>query len=134
TPAFQPTPNVMLALQNPAEDPSQDETESVSRVHIDNMAPTRGAATTTPQAQAQSAIDNQIYLQFGAFSGPENAQHMASKLNEQIGRIESRPAQVLTESHLYRVQIGPYPNRTAAVNAAVRIRQQTGAASTVATR
>ncbi|TCT11224.1 septal ring lytic transglycosylase RlpA family protein [Paralcaligenes ureilyticus] len=126
--ASEPTPNVMLALQSPsaAEDQTQEETEPATRAQDVDMAPTRGAATM--------AASNQIYLQFGAFSGPENARHMASKLNEQIGQIESRPAQVLTESHLYRVQIGPYPSRTAAVNAAVRIQQQTGAASTVAVR
>lgn len=126
--ASESTPNVMLALQSPsvAEDQTREETEPAPRPQNADITPTRGAATM--------AASNQIYLQFGAFSGPENARHMASKLNEQIGQIESRPAQVLTESHLYRVQIGPYPSRTAAVNAAVRIQQQTGAASTVAVR
>jgi rare lipoprotein A len=120
--ASEPTPNVMLALQGSSAAQTQEETEPAPRAQDADMAPTRDPAS------------NQIYLQFGAFSGPENARHMASKLNEQLGQIESRPAQVLTESHLYRVQIGPYPSRTAAVNAAVRIQQQTGAASTVAVR
>ncbi|TAL88530.1 MAG: septal ring lytic transglycosylase RlpA family protein [Candidimonas sp.] len=134
-PASEPTPNVMLALQNlpAAEDKPYENTEPAPRLQNDDTAPTRGATTTPPQTQRGSARGN-IYLQFGAFSGSKNAQHMASKLNQQIAQIESRPAQVLTESHLYRVQIGPYPSRTAAVNAAVRIQQQTGATSTVAVR
>jgi rare lipoprotein A len=146
----EPTPNVMAALQGTREDASSTPPDPISN----EAAP----ATPTPQfarapestpantprpallaysdnsAQAMNVGNNQIYLQFGAFSGSENAQHMAQKLNQKIGQIESRPVRVETDNNLFRVQIGPYPNRTAAVNAAVRIQQETGAQSTIAVR
>lgn len=76
----------------------------------------------------------QVYLQFGAFSGLANAESLAAQLNREISMVESRQAQVKPSSTLYRVQIGPYPSRTEAVNAAVRIQERTGAQATVATR
>lgn len=77
---------------------------------------------------------SEIFLQFGAFSGPSNAKSLARQLNRQIATVESRQAKVLASEELYRVQIGPYASRTEAVNAALRIQQQTGAQATVATR
>ncbi|RTZ43126.1 septal ring lytic transglycosylase RlpA family protein [Candidimonas sp. SYP-B2681] len=73
-----------------------------------------------------------VYLQFGAFSMAETAESLASKLNRQINLVESRVALVDNANNLYRVQIGPYPSRTAAVNAAVNIRQATGMQPTIA--
>lgn len=85
---------------------------------------------------AQTSMGNasQIYLQFGAFSVEQTAASLAQKLNGQIDQVESRPAQVDNANSLYRVQIGPYPSRTAAVNAALRIQQTTGIQPTVALR
>jgi len=87
-----------------------------------------------PQDEPTASSAEQIYLQFGAFSARQNAQHLASELNQQIGHIESRPAQIDPGAKLYRVRIGPYPSRAAAVNASLRIRQATGTASTIAVR
>lgn len=72
-----------------------------------------------------------VFLQFGAFSGQQNAQALATQLNRQIGQIEHRSAQVQTAGNLYKVQIGPYASRTEAVNAAVRIQEQTGKNPTI---
>lgn len=82
----------------------------------------------------ETADGDQVYLQFGAFSAVQNASHLVQTLNHKIGHLESRPAQVSPTGDLYRVQIGPYPSRTAAVNAAVRIQQETGVAPTIAVR
>lgn len=79
-------------------------------------------------------VSTGIYLQFGAFSGQENAEFLAQRLNDQIAMVESRRAQVFPSSDLYRVRIGPFANRTEAVNAAFRIQQHTGAQATLATR
>lgn len=75
-----------------------------------------------------------IYLQFGAFSAPQNASSLASRLNQQIRSIEVRSAEVEAVNTLYRVQIGPYPTRTEAVNAALRIQQHTGEKPSLAVR
>jgi len=75
-----------------------------------------------------------VFLQFGAFSGQDNADTLARQLNREISLVEHRPAQVQASENLYRVQVGPYASRTEAVNAALRIQQHTGARATVATR
>lgn len=80
------------------------------------------------------AAGAQIYLQFGAFSAPDTAYSLAQKINTQIEAVEHRNAHVKATDSLYRVQIGPYPSRTAAVNAALRIQDETGLQSSVAVR
>lgn len=85
-------------------------------------------------AQHDNEANQLLYLQFGAFSAVQSADQLASKLNAQIAQVESRNATVQAGSSLYRVRIGPYPSRTAAVNAAVRIQEATGMTSTMASR
>ena len=95
------------------------------------------SSTSDPSTPAPTLEDDggtAIFLQFGAFSGQGNAESLAGQLNRQIAMVESRRAHVTVSSDLYRVRIGPYPSRTEAVNAALRIQEQTGATATVATR
>lgn len=86
----------------------------------------------TPDALA--VLQQQIYLQFGAFGAMQAADGLAQRLNQQIGQLESRSAHVDASSDLYRVRVGPYPDRTSAINAAVRIQEATGLRATVAIR
>lgn len=79
-------------------------------------------------------VNNGIYLQFGAFGSAENAQALAQKLNTQIQGLDSRSVHVSPSGDLYRVQLGPYPDRTQAVNAAVRLYDAIGANPTIALR
>ncbi len=67
-----------------------------------------------------------FFLQYGAFGAAENASKLASRLNSDIDGIETREAEVVQSASLHRVRIGPYTNRTQAVNAALRIEQATG--------
>ncbi|NYT37571.1 SPOR domain-containing protein [Allopusillimonas soli] len=97
-------------------------------------------AATLPEADSQLALDGasdaagRIYLQFGAFSAADTASKLAHRLNDGIGAVETRSARVERSGALYRVRIGPYLSRTDAVNAALRIEQETGMGSTVALR
>lgn len=98
-----------------------------------------GHIPPSPADSAASVVHNesapgQIYLQFGAFSASRTADGLVQRLNQQIGDVESRPAQVSSANALYKVQIGPYPSRTAAVNAALRIQEATGMRPTFALR
>lgn len=95
---------------------------------------TETAVTPSPVPTSASAQTDQVFLQFGAFSESQNAQHLVQKLNQQIATIETRSAYVQNDQQLHRVQIGPYPNRTAAVNASLRIQQETGLQPTLALR
>lgn len=75
-----------------------------------------------------------IYLQFGAFGRYISADQLVNRLNSEIAHVEGRNAHIDTKGELHRVRIGPYPTRTAAVNAAVRIQEATGMQPTLAQR
>lgn len=113
------TPNALEALRYEAEDvPGTGEWSPM----------------TSASAADASPADPEIFLQFGAFSTSQTAVNLAGRLNQQIGRVESRQAHVEEGDGLHRVRIGPYPTRTAAVNAALRIQQETGMQPSVALR
>lgn len=124
------TPNALDALQH---DDGQVIATAPPALAPVPAAPSQAQAPATP-SDALAAPGGQVYLQFGAFSAQQTADSLAQKLNAQIGAVESRPAHVQASSNLYRVQIGPYPSRTAAVNAALRIQQETGQQPSMALR
>jgi rare lipoprotein A len=92
------------------------------------------APATQPENPAESPAAGSVYLQFGAFSGKHNAEGLAQKLNQQLGQADEGTIHVVPGGNLYRVQAGPFRNRTTAVNAAWRIKRKTGVASTITTR
>lgn len=117
------TPDALAALQH-GEQPT----------YINPVADASSAATP-PQPEPTTAQTGQIYLQFGAFSSVDAANNMAQRLNQQLGSSSQGLAQVQQAANqLYRVQIGPFPTRTAAVNAALSIQEQTGLQPAVALR
>jgi rare lipoprotein A len=97
-------------------------------------APSTVSSGSTRATRVPDSGAGGVYLQFGAFSGEENATRLAQTLNQHIGRVEARQASVQTADSLHKVQIGPYPSRTAAVNAAALIKQATGMNPTIAIR
>lgn len=96
------------------------------------MASTHAGATPAPTVTDEAAEG--IYLQFGAFGSYISADRLVNRLNSEIAHVESRNAYVKSGDDLHRVRIGPYPTRTAAVNAAVRIQEATGMQPTLAQR
>lgn len=121
------TPDALGALQ----DYPNDGPPSNNQFNNAQTNPTPPTQNVVYQPQNSS---KQIYLQFGAFGAEQSADSLVSRLNNDIQSIESRPAHVQANDSIYRVQIGPYPTRTDAVNAALRIQQQTGLGSTIAIR
>jgi rare lipoprotein A len=92
-------------------------------------------ATPGQDSNASSPIAaSGFYLQFGAFSTAENAQALAKKINAELASIDYKNAQVSPGNTLYRVQLGPYSNRTEAVNAALHFQEILGAQPTIALR
>ncbi len=134
--APQPVPDALEALALPSASPTrqapQDDPGSLPPA-ASTLARAEQLGPDTSGAQGRAATaTGQVYLQFGAFSAASTASKLAQKLNTQISSIETRPAQVLPSGKLYRVRIGPYPSRTEAVNAALRIEHETGMNSTMA--
>lgn len=119
-----PVPDALAILEDNTPSPPED------------TAPSSLVAGHSPGTMPMLEQDGStgIFLQFGAFSAQENAEILAQRLNDQITTVESRRAQVFPSTGLYRVRVGPFANRTEAVNAAFRIQQHTGAQATLATR
>lgn len=91
-------------------------------------------ATRTPAPTVTDTPTEGIYLQFGAFSSYISADQLVNRLNTEIALVESRNAHIDTRDQLHRVRIGPYPTRTAAVNASLRIQEATGMEPALAQR
>ena len=118
-------PDALIAMQlesetvQPAADPLDADTEAT------DLSADAGNSVPAPSG---------FYLQFGAFSNAENAQALAEKINAELASIDYQNAQVSPGKTLYRVQLGPYSNRTEAVNAALHFQEILGAQPTIASR
>lgn len=84
------------------------------------------APATAPAVQRPSASDGHIYLQVGAFSQPANAQSLVARINDQLSAEGAPPAQVEQANNLYRVKIGPYPDRESALSALPKVSNRIG--------
>lgn len=126
------TPDALGVLQQYPDD-DQPQNNQFDNIQAKPTLPTY-TAIYQPQSNSSSSSSQQIYLQFGAFGAEQSADSLVNRLNNDIQTVESRQAHVQTNGSVFRVQIGPYPTRTDAVNAALRIQQQTGMASSIAIR
>lgn len=61
-----------------------------------------------------------VYLQLGAFSTRENAEDMRARIYRQLDWLSDAIA-ILPQGNLYRLHLGPYPDRAAAMEMAGRI-------------
>ncbi|WP_198140102.1 SPOR domain-containing protein, partial [Achromobacter xylosoxidans] len=73
-----------------------------------------------------------VYLQVGAFSQPANAQSLVSRINTQLGAEGAPAAAVEQANNLYRVKIGPYPDRQSALNAVQLVSDRLGITPSIA--
>jgi len=81
-------------------------------------------ATPAPASVAATVATGTTYLQVGAFRDPGNAQALKSRLTGLL--TPNDPPVKVQQRGLYRVRIGPYSNRTAALNAAQTLSKQIG--------
>ncbi|MGE8638477.1 MAG: septal ring lytic transglycosylase RlpA family protein [Achromobacter sp.] len=89
---------------------------------------------SAPVRQAPSGGTGTVYLQVGAFSQPANAQSLVARINSQLGAAGAPPAQVEQSNNLYRVRIGPYPDRQSAMNAVQLVSDRIGILPSIATQ
>lgn len=88
-----------------------------------------------PAAPAQSAPmpPGGVYLQLGAFSQPANAQSLVTRVNGQLSASGLPTATVEQSNNLYRVKLGPYTDRNAAMIAVQAVADRTGILPSIAT-
>ncbi len=87
----------------------------------------------TPAARARSAAASDsipvsaetagIYLQLGAFSSHANAESFRDNIRKQLAWLK-QPIQIQKHGTLFRLHLGPYPNRGAANAMAEKIRAE----------
>lgn len=75
--------------------------------------------------EAASETNTAYYLQLGAFSQASNATTLANRINTEL-RGMGKHATALQIARLYRVRIGPYDTREAAVNDIPAVNAKTG--------
>jgi len=94
------------------------------------IAPAVSAVSAVPTAAPPPASPTraQVFLQFGAFSVPDNAQRLAARLQN----LQQNAGVRQGGDGLYRVLVGPYASRDAARGAARAIAQDTGLSSVIA--
>jgi len=84
-----------------------------------------GAANPVPLEAPANPLAGGVYLQVGAFSQQANAQSLATRVNAQLGG--GAPAAVVEQAdQLFRVKIGPYATREAALGAVEQVSARTG--------
>ena len=128
-----------LASQGPAVPPPQPSSATGSQPVAEPVAAAPVALTpvalpaTPQQARPTPAggIGN-VYLQVGAFSQPANAQTLVSRINAQLGAEGAPPAMMEQANNLYRVKIGPYPDRQSALNAVQLVSDRIGILPSIA--
>lgn len=96
--------------------------------------PVAPAPGTAPVRQMPVAASGSVYLQVGAFSQPGNAQSLVSRINTQLGAEGAPPASVEQANNLYRVRIGPYPDRQSALNAVPVVSDRLGIMPSIASQ
>jgi rare lipoprotein A len=94
------------------------------------------APVTVPSAYrptpVSAPLSSGIYLQVGAFNGERNAEDLVNRIRSRVPEIES--LRVISGGSLHRVQVGPYPDREAAMAAAQRMQARVDVTPVIVTR
>jgi rare lipoprotein A len=99
------------------------------RVEVDSIIPGEtGYAASVPPARYEEPASTQdaparsegLYLQLGAFSEKGNAQHFIDQHRDELAGYSP---EIVNANGIYKVHVGPYPNRNEAESAAGKIGQ-----------
>ncbi|WP_313623585.1 septal ring lytic transglycosylase RlpA family protein [Achromobacter sp.] len=107
---------------------------SAEPVALAAETPLAPAPAAAPARSAAGLSGGSIYLQVGAFSQPANAQSLVSRINAQLGAAGAPPATVEQTNNLYRVRIGPYPDRQSALDAVPLVSDRIGILPSIASQ
>ncbi|MBE9609100.1 septal ring lytic transglycosylase RlpA family protein [Chitinilyticum piscinae] len=83
--------------------------------------PAEPIAEATPLQVPVSEDKGGVYLQLGAFSSQGNADSFRQHLNRQLESSDTARVVIQQTGPLWRVKLGPYPDRAAALAAAERL-------------
>jgi rare lipoprotein A len=86
-----------------------------------------------PAAALPPAAEHGVFLQLGAFANLENAENLKNHLARDLEGIAD-PIFIYRDEALNRLQMGPYPDRDAALQVAQKIRDMLGGTPTLVFR
>ena len=113
------SPSEPTPLDPPPAARSQPDTEPSTRPSPDNIA----------LDQARPVPGASMFLQLGAFSDPAKAHSLAAQVTQKLPSGLNAPVLVdRSANNLYRVRIGPFASRDAAVQALTPVQNSTGVA------
>ncbi len=90
-----------------------------------SLPPPALASAPPPARAGNDPAGAGIYLQFGAFSSPDNAHALAQRVNAQMDRSLGQVS-VSYQPPLYKVRMGPYPSRNEADHTAASLSASAG--------
>jgi rare lipoprotein A len=93
----------------------------VAQPPVDAPAASQAASDSAPIASTQSGTAG-VYIQLGAFAAQRNAEDYLLRIRSELSWLSESLA-VFSRDGLYRVHIGPYPDREQASQVASRIAQ-----------
>lgn len=116
---------IRTMLANGGAAPPPDGPEPIALADLPAAAPTAlPLPEPAPRPPPTALRGAGVYLQLGAFSQPGNAQSLVSKINDLMA---GEPAAIVEQANnLYRVRMGPYASREAAMDAVQRVSDRTG--------
>ncbi|WP_460475493.1 septal ring lytic transglycosylase RlpA family protein [Bordetella tumulicola] len=130
-PEAQPTPSPtakLAAKETKAE--SKPTPSPIGTLTTKEVAPAPASNVTRVASRSSGpsmlSRSDGIYLQMGAFSQPTNAQALVQRVNSQLDNSSGDTAVVQQNAGLYRVRLGPYVDRAAALDVARQVASQTG--------
>ena len=98
-------------------------TPSTRAVDDDPIAQMAAAQADPPLPQIKDARGH--FLQLGAFGNRDNAEALRARLSRELGALAEKLV-VQSTGALFRVQLGPWPDASAAQLAGVRLRESLG--------
>lgn len=109
------------------ENVGEESSPTAAEVNPTTLRPLPAApAPTVAEASPSSAAPTTVfYLQLGAFANADNADNMRTHLTRELAWLNDEP-RIYRSGKLHRLQLGPYPDRTSALNDAARIKAEMG--------
>jgi rare lipoprotein A len=131
--AERPLPPIPVPLPPLSESPRTLSPQNASPRALPPRDEVAQIAAASGASSAQSAAGG-VYLQFGAFGEPANAQSLVARLGRQLTGTGIPPARVDQAGRLFKVSVGPYADRQAAQQALETASSRTGLSASIVTR
>ncbi|MFM9967913.1 MAG: septal ring lytic transglycosylase RlpA family protein [Burkholderiales bacterium] len=96
---------------------------TVPQTAINTSQPTPLASPAPVSPVTNAGLPGNVFLQLGAFSARDNAEGFRARVYREVAWLND-PIEILQRDGLFRLHLGPYPNREQAAGMAERLRRE----------